>query len=320
MRALLVVNPKATATTARARDVLARALGSELKVDVAETQHRGHAIELGRQAVADEAELVVVLGGDGTVNEVVNGLLDAAPPAGAPLLAVVPGGSTNVFSRALGISRDPVEATGELLDALRAGSSRSIGLGRAGGRYFTFAAGLGLDAQAVAEVDRLRATLNRSTPRMFVRAALRQYLRHTDRRHPGLALHREGAEPVEGLFFGIVANTEPWTYFFDRPIRATPLGGFDTGLDVFAMRRLGPVAVGRASLGMFFGGQRGPRGRAVRHFHDLSSFTLVADRGLAFQVDGEYLGEREAVHFSAWPQALRVVCRPPLGPPTTPAG
>src|SRR3954467_9139974 len=151
MRALLVVNPKATATSARVRDVLARALGSDLKVDLVETQRRGHAIALGTRATQEGYDLVVALGGDGTVNEIVNGILNGdtspGPRTDQPALAVVPGGSTNVFSRALGIPRDPVEATGSLLDALREDRSRWIGLGKVGSpdpngttteRWFTF--------------------------------------------------------------------------------------------------------------------------------------------------------------------------------------
>src|SRR5919206_1367731 len=131
MRALVVVNPAATATTPKGRDVLLRALGSELKVDLAETTHRGHARELGARAAADGVDVVVTLGGDGTVNEVVNGLLAGGHRPGLPVLAVVPGGSTNVFSRALGRSRDPVEATAEILDALRNGRTRLVSLGTA---------------------------------------------------------------------------------------------------------------------------------------------------------------------------------------------
>ena len=120
MRALLVVNPAATTTSARTRDVLIHALASELKLEVATTEYRGHARDLGRRAAeSGEIELVVALGGDGTVNEVVNGLLHDGPdPEGLPRLAVVPGGSTNVFARALGLPNDAVEATGALLDAL----------------------------------------------------------------------------------------------------------------------------------------------------------------------------------------------------------
>src|SRR3954452_19859306 len=138
------------------REVLASALGADNRVDVAWTKSRGHAIELGSQAVEDGYELVVALGGDGTVNEVVNGLLCHGPSPDLPAFAVVPGGSTNVFARALGFSADPVEATSELLDALRDGSSRQIALGRADDRWFTFNAGMGLDAEVVRRVDNRR--------------------------------------------------------------------------------------------------------------------------------------------------------------------
>jgi diacylglycerol kinase family enzyme len=111
MRTLVVVNPTATSTSASMRDALVAALAGELKVDVVETGHRGHARDLGAQAVAEAIDLVVAVGGDGTVNEVVNGLLEHGPAPHLPMLAVVPGGSTNVFSRALGRSRDPMTAT-----------------------------------------------------------------------------------------------------------------------------------------------------------------------------------------------------------------
>src|SRR3982750_4659755 len=131
MRSLVVVNPAATSTSARMRDVLVGALASELKLDVVETTHRGHGRELGEHAVAEGMDLVISVGGDGTVNEVVNGLLTNGPAPHLPALAVVPGGSTNVFSRALGRSCNPVEATAEILDALRAGRTRRVSLGTA---------------------------------------------------------------------------------------------------------------------------------------------------------------------------------------------
>src|SRR3954453_344480 len=192
MRALLVVNPKATATSARVRDVLARALGSDLKVDLAETQPRGHAIELGARATTEGYDLVVALGGDGTVNEVVNGILrgntSPGPRPDQPALAVVPGGRTNVFSRAMGIPRDPVEATGSLLDALREDRSRWIGLGRATSpgseqRWFTFTAGIGLGADAGRRVERARAKGKPATPTRYTRATLGRYFFGTDRHH-----------------------------------------------------------------------------------------------------------------------------------------
>ncbi|HVA61683.1 MAG TPA: diacylglycerol kinase family protein [Mycobacteriales bacterium] len=305
MRALLVVNPKATATTARGRDILSRALGSDLKLDVAETERRGHARVLARQAVRDEFDLVVALGGDGTVNECVNGLLDDGP--GSTALAVVPGGGANVFARTLGLPLDPVEATSAVLEALRAGRSRRIGVGRADDRHFTFTAGLGLDAAAVHSVDRARRRGRRSTPQRYLRAAVNRYLLATDRRHPAITFEPTGGEPVPGLFVAIVSNCSPWTYFGDRPVYTSPRASYDDGLDLFAMRRLGVPSVTRAGLGMLSARQIGPRGRAAVHRHDLAGFRLIAERPLDFQVDGEYLGERQAVSFTACPGALRVI-------------
>src|SRR5688572_16073193 len=143
-RSLLVVNPSATTTTPRTRDVLIAALSRDLDVEVVTTQGRGHATEVAHKASADGVDLVIALGGDGTINEVVNGLLADAPehrPADSvPALGIVPGGSANVLARTLGLPRDPVEATGALLAAIRDETSRQIGLGRVGERWFTFSA------------------------------------------------------------------------------------------------------------------------------------------------------------------------------------
>jgi diacylglycerol kinase family enzyme len=312
MRALLVVNPAATTTSARTREVLACALEAELKLEVAHTQHRGHAAELAREARHDALDLVVVLGGDGTVNEVVNGLLaDPSHPDG-PDLAVVPGGGTNVFSRALGIPRDPVEATGALLDALRDNRRRCIGLGLAGDRWFTFNAGMGWDAEVVARVDRrrrARPTDRHTTPTDYVRAALSQFFLHTDRRHPVLTLERPGEEPVP-LHMAIVANTAPWTYLGDRPLLPSPEASFDTGLDLYALTRLRTVGtlgeVRRLLRGRPSARRPGPR-TLVHREHDVPELTLRASRPVATQVDGEALGNLASMTFRSVPDALRVV-------------
>jgi diacylglycerol kinase family enzyme len=316
MRALLVVNPKATQTSVRVRDVLARALGSDLKVDAVETQGRGHAIELGAQATAEEIDLVVVLGGDGTVNEVVNGILRgrdglSVPRTDQPALAVIPGGSTNVFHRALGIPLEPVEATGDLLEALSEGRSRWIGLGRADSpgepdRWFTFTAGIGLDADAVRMVERARAKGRPATPSRYTRATLGRFFFGTDRRHPALTLERDGEEPLTGLYLAIVGNTTPWTYFGNHPITLTREASFDTGLDVVGMRGLHTLPTLWAASGMLTG--HGVRGRSSVVLHDQREFRIVADRPMHFEVDGDYLGERESVQFTSVPAALRVIC------------
>ncbi|HTW19524.1 MAG TPA: diacylglycerol kinase family protein [Mycobacteriales bacterium] len=306
MHALLVVNPKATATSERERDILCRALGSDLKLDVVQTNHRGHAIELGRQAAESGLDLVVVLGGDGTINEIVNGLLGPGlePAPDTPALAVVPGGSTNVFSRALGIANDPVVATSELLDSLRAGRSRRIGLGRVDERWFTFTAGLGIDADAVRRVERARQKGRAPTPSRYARATLRSFYA-MDRRNPALTLERPGADPVPGLFLGIVANTAPWTYFRSRPIVLTPDVTFDSGLDLVAMRRMRLPGTLWAASGMLT--ERGIRGRCTEVFTDLAQFRLTSEVALPLEVDGDYLGEAVGAVFRSVPGALRVV-------------
>jgi diacylglycerol kinase family enzyme len=305
MRALLVVNPKATATTARARDVLAHALASETKLDVVHTTARGHALELARQAAVDGLDLVVALGGDGTVNEVVNGLLADGPGAGVPALAVVPGGSTNVFARALGLPESPIEATGDLLEALRVDRRRTIGLALADDRWFTFCAGLGLDASVVRRTDAKRAGGRKATPALFVTEAVTEFFTGTDRKHPPLTLTRPGADP-ERLGLALVCNTAPWTYLGRRPVLPCPQASFDAGLDVFGLRKLTTVSTLR-QLRQILSAQPKLRGRRLLSLHDLDTFTVSAEEPLPFQLDGDDLGERTSVTFRAVPRALDVI-------------
>jgi diacylglycerol kinase family enzyme len=306
MRALLVVNPNATTTNARSRDVLARALRSEMDLEVANTRRRGHAADLARQASANGIDVLVALGGDGTVNEVVNGLLADGPGPHVPALAVVPGGSTNVFARAVGLPRDPIEATGVLLEALREKRTRSIGLGLANDRWFTFCAGLGLDAEVVRRVERARARGKTATKYLYVRSTVAQYFVGTDRSEPLITLKRPGGESVEQLSMVIVQNTAPWTYFGDRAVNTCPDASFDTGLDLMGMRELHLPSTLRTAR-QILSARPDPHGRRVFGLHDLEEFTLIAERPLAVQLDGDYIGERDTVVFRSEPAALRVV-------------
>jgi diacylglycerol kinase family enzyme len=306
VRALLVVNPNATTTTARTRDVLVRALRSEVEVEVVETRRRGHAADLAYDAVQTSADLVVALGGDGTVNEVVNGILRNGPAPGLPMLAVVPGGSTNVFARALGLPRDPVEATGTILERIREDEYRTIGLGRADDRWFTFCAGLGLDAEVVRRVESHRDNGHVSTRALYIRATVAQYFTGTDRSEPHLTLHHPGGAIVSGLAMAIVQNTAPWTYWGEREVHPSPEASFDRGLDLFALRALHLPSTLRAAR-QLLAKRAAPRGRRVYRLGDQADFTLVADQPVAFQLDGDYLGERREVEFHSEPEALRVI-------------
>jgi len=321
MRALLVVNPAATTTSARTRDVLTHALASDLKLEIVTTESRGHARELARLAVENgETELVIALGGDGTVNEIVNGLLHHGPdPDRRPRLAVVPGGSTNVFARALGLPNDAVEATGALLNALENGSERTVGLGLASAppdaddsgiapRWFTFCAGFGFDAGVVGRVEQQRERGKRSTHALYVRQVVRQFFGEQHRRKGTIVLDRPGQAPVEELVLSIVCNTSPWTYLGNRPVYAAPEASFDTGLDVLGLSRLTSGAVGRYGAQLLASSpERGPHGKHAVTLHDLTEFTLHSQAPLPFQMDGDHLGVRTSVSFTGVHRALRVI-------------
>jgi diacylglycerol kinase family enzyme len=338
VRALLIANPYATSTTAVRREVITRALASELDLSVVQTRYRGHARHVAEGAARDGYELVLTLGGDGTVNEVVNGMLRAGPPpaagqaatappsaaqpgatqpgatqpgatspgAHAPIFAPLPGGSANVFTRSLGLPADLVDATGQILGALQERRTRSIGLGLAGQRYFCANAGLGLDAEVVRVVEGLRARGRGASAAMYVLAAVRQFCAVTNRRVPALSLERDGAQALNGLFLGIVSNSSPWTYLGQRPVLASPRAGFDTGLDLLAVRTLGTLRTLNLVRQMLNHGS-GPSGRHVVSLHDQPVLTFRATRPVAFQVDGEYVGEREHVELRSIPNALRVL-------------
>jgi diacylglycerol kinase family enzyme len=325
VRAVLIVNPHATSTTSLRREVIARALASELDLKVVQTRYRGHAAQFAGEATQQGYELVLTLGGDGTVNEAVNGLLRASPPAAGgpgsrPALATVPGGSANVFTRALGMPSDPVDATGRILAALTGGGFRTIGVGLAQDRYFTVNAGLGFDAEVVRAIEGLRADGQEASGGLYVWTAIRHFYGVTNRRQPALTLEVGGRPVGKRLFFAIVSNAAPWTYLGSRPINPSPEARFDTGLDVFAVRTLATLST-LGTLGHMLGIRPGWLGRpgsphgpgastGLRHvlsLHDERELTFRAARPIAFQVDGEYVGEREYVTFCSVPDALRVI-------------
>ncbi len=305
MRALLVVNPKATTTTGGVCDVLARALASELKLEVVRTEARDHATTLAAEAARDGLDIVVALGGDGTVNEVVNGLLAEGPKAGLPALGVVPGGSANVFARAVGLPNSPVEATDRLLEAVRGSCRRTVGLGKANERYFTFCAGLGMDAEAVRLVEAQRSGGKEATPALFVREGLRQFFLKTDRSSLPLTVTPLDG-PEERLALALVCNADPWTYFGPRPVRPCPAASFELGLDLFGLRSLGTVSTLR-HLRQILASDGRPRGRAVYALHDQEGFTITTERPAALQLDGDDLGDRSKVAFRSVPRALEVL-------------
>jgi diacylglycerol kinase family enzyme len=307
VRAILVVNPQATSTTAGGRDVLAHALASQLKLDVVETDYRGHAMAVARSAARDGIDLVVAHGGDGTVNEVVNGLLadsdgDPAELGSVPALGVVPGGSANVFARALGLPVDPVEATHQLLNALESDRSRSVGLGLADGHWFTFNAGLGWDADVVGRVAKRRG--KETSAGLYLRAAVRSYFRPPLGR-PALTVRVPGEEPVE-VATAFVSNTDPWTYLGERPVHLNSGCSFETGLGLFALNGM-PLPTVFKHVRQALLTKSNQRGRRLVRHDDVPLIRIDAAEPVNFQVDGDLVGQRTRVEFHSVPGALSVI-------------
>lgn len=305
MRLLLVVNSFASAVTPRVSEEVRRILAAEHDVAMVETEGRGHAVELAQGAAADGCDVVVTLGGDGTLNEAANGLAHSATA-----LTPLPGGSTNVFARTLGWGNNPRRAADRVLAALKApeGAFRSAGLGRAGDRYFVFNAGLGFDAAVVEQVER-RAHLKRTLGHpLFVYASVATWLRHFDRRRAAIDLHTPDAV-VPDVFFAICLKSNPYTYLGPRPIDLAPGTGLDTAMTVVAFQTLSlPAVLGALGAALF--GRAGPgvaKPGRVAYLPDLTSFSLVGKGPVPCQLDGEFIGRVERLDFAYEPAVLRLV-------------
>jgi diacylglycerol kinase family enzyme len=332
VRATLIVNSFATTTSDRVRAALEEGFSAEHDVQVEHTQGRGHATLLAAKAKQDGAEVIVVLGGDGTVNEVVNGVLAGNDPEAQvdllaqPVIAVVPGGSANVVARGLGLPPDPVDATLAALRAIRAGSHRTLSIGhiqwwddsvepaqipQAQQRWVVFSAGMGLDAEVIAAMELERAAGRRATPTRYAQLTLRQWLRTTNQRHPGLVVSMSD-RPALDAFVVIVCLTSPWTYVGPIPIIPAPEASYDADLDVIALQdlRLGPVTrmAGRMVSGLGLAGLRG-----VQTAHDEPAVTVRARRLTALHVDGDLLGHMRGARVRSARQAIRLAVPEPAG-------
>jgi diacylglycerol kinase family enzyme len=295
-RVALIVNPTASRVdddaTAAVRDVLSRVAS----VTTMRTEHRGHAVEIA-SVLRGDLDAVVVFSGDGGFNEVLNGLQDPLP------VGFVPGGGASVLPRALGLSRDPVEAAQTLAAAIEQGRSRRISLGRVNGRRFTFSAGIGLDAELVRRVDERGRKPDGRRPgaAWFALAAGKAVLERRSRFEPMLE--------IEGLgraAFALVANADPYSFAGPLPLRIAPQARFDLGLDVVA-----PRSIRLASLPRFVGYALLGRGQDhsddVLYGHDLDHIEIRCDEPLPLQADGEDLGDVEHAVFEAERDAVAVL-------------
>jgi diacylglycerol kinase family enzyme len=302
---LLIVNSSASSVTARGRVVIQKALSADHQVTVAETNRRGHASRLAQGAANDGVEVVVCLGGDGTLNEVANGLAGTATA-----LAPLPGGSTNVFARTIGLPNDPIEATGVLLEGLSNERIERVGLGSVNGRYFLFHVGIGFDAVVVKQVERRAALKRYMSHPLFIYATFATWFRHYDRSRPRFSVKDDSGATVDDGYFSICFNTNPYTYLGNRPFNVLPEATLDRGLAIVTFRSLALLPLLQAVTSALGFGRDIRRLKHLDIRTDLEHLTVDGNGPFPYQVDGDYLGEIERLEFHHEPEILKLVLPP----------
>lgn len=306
---LLVVNSFASSVTARNTVVVHQRLARHHDVQVVETNRRGHATRFAQDAARRGIDVVVSFGGDGTLNEVATGIAGTDTA-----LAVLPGGSTNVFARTIGLPNDALAAVDVIVDSLEHDNIAPIGLGKVNGRYFTFHTGIGYDASVVKRVEQ-RASLKRYAGHpLFVVAALRTWAFDYSRKHPHFELRFDSSEmsdaqnvpDVPDGYFTIVLNTNPYTFLGNRPLDLVPNAGLEAGLAVVTFRSLKATHILR-SLGSALRGGGVPPAPWLDIRNDVSYLDITSTTPFPYQLDGDYLGETGSLHFEHVPAAVRLV-------------
>ncbi len=325
MRILLVVNSFASSVTARNTVIVHRALSRAHEVQVVETNRRGHATRFAQDAAHRGVDLVISFGGDGTLNEVATGVAGTETALG-----VLPGGSTNVFARTIGLPNDPVAAVDALVKGLAdpEANIRPIGLGRVNGRFFCFHTGIGYDAAVVRTVE-TRASLKRWAGHpLFIYAALKTWMFGYDRSRPHFSVTADGAiggpggldlgsvdpttdrfDPsrrVDDGYFTVVLNTNPYSFLGNRPLDLSPEAGLDKPLVAVTFRTMSAVAIIRTLAGALRGGGVTPNENVAR-FDDVHELIVEHHTPFPYQVDGDYLGETGRLHFRHVPDAVKLL-------------
>jgi diacylglycerol kinase family enzyme len=310
VKLMLLINPSASTVNWKSRMAANSALVGDHDVTTVETTKRNDATALAAQAAADGFDAVVVLGGDGTLNEAANGLAGTTTA-----LATLPGGSTNVFARTIGMAPKATRAAPQLQAALaRTDSQRTFALGTVNasddpskGRHFLFHLGVGYDAAVVAQVERRSSLKRKIGQAVFVYASFSTYFRHYDHRQPSFALDFPDGTSVEDGFFTICLNTNPYTYLGHRPLCVTPDTGPERGLVTVTTRKL-KVGTLLTLFGSALGSGEILRGSKDVDYHtDLSSLTIRGHKPFPHQVDGDYLGETSQLHVSHGGASIRLI-------------
>jgi diacylglycerol kinase family enzyme len=304
VRVLLLVNATASSVTARKRVGVRKDLSAHHEVEVAETSRRGHATRLARAAANDGFDVVAVLAGDGTLNEAADGL------AGTPTaLAALPGGSTNVYAKTLGMPHDLIAATKTLLDALDQRSFVRVGVGVVNGRRFLFNCGIGFDAAVIRRVERYGEMKRYASHPLHIVAAFETWFRHYDHSKPrfDLVVGDRGDDRIEGCYFAIVSKTSPYTFLGPRPLHVAPEANLASPLAITAFRRFDPVTLLAGATSAMRRGRYLQRRRGVEHRHDVTHVMAEGRAPFPYQADGDDLGDAESLAITYEPDALTIV-------------
>jgi diacylglycerol kinase family enzyme len=309
-RMLIIVNPYATTVSDRLKNLVVYALQGRFEVETVTTEAQNHATEIGREVRDHGYDVVVAFGGDGTLNEVVNGLAGTDVP-----VSVLPGGSTNVVCRTLGIPNDVVDATEHLLALADDWQPRRIDLGKADGRYFVFSCGVGIDATVVKRVDAHPRLKSRAGPYYYSWAAVSAFYRSYLRNPVRLKMETSDGRAAEGVT-ALAQNSDPFTYFASRPVRVCEEVEIDDGkLAIGVLKRAAQRDMPTLISRLF--SERGPacHHRQIEHFGavseaGISSISATKDgviRPFPVQVDGDYIGERTQIELRLDPGVLTIV-------------
>jgi diacylglycerol kinase family enzyme len=301
-RILLIWNPVSTEVNSDTLGAVLVLLAEHLEVVAMHTTGPNDAPRLGDLAVEQGFDAVFVLGGDGTANEVINGVGDRLP------IGVLPAGGTSVLPRVLGLPEDLEEAAVRLCKALHEGSTRSISLGTLNDRRFAFAAGIGIDAEIVKRIDeRGRGgedadEAKRPGDLWFVREAIGVLL-EGEYEEPSMRVEIPGEEPRDAATV-FVANCSPWSFAGPVPLDVAPEATFEGGFDLVIVQSVETKSAPGRIASLF---KKEPDDENVERFHDLERATIHCDRPMPVQVDGELLGEFDKIELGVVPDAANLL-------------
>jgi diacylglycerol kinase family enzyme len=300
VRILLIVNSFASSVTPRNTVLVHEHLAKHHDVQVVETNERGHATRFAQDAASRGLDAVVGFGGDGTLNEIATGLAGSDTA-----LAMLPGGSTNVFVRTLGIANDPMVALTQLMAGIDRNEIERVSLGQANGRYFTFHAGIGYDAAVVEQVER-RSSLKRVVGQpLFAYSALHSWFKSYDRKYPHFTMNIDGRAIPNG-FFSVVLNTNPYTFVGKHPIHLSSAASLEKKLVVVTFRKMTtPLMLKTLYSAMRRGGLETSSGIDIAT--DVEHVKIEFPAPFPYQLDGDYLGDTTSIDIKHCPEALRLV-------------